>query len=77
MNKQVFNERLKIRANFYNTVAAAFSTTGVVAPLITVIYGLNTKPVDPALVFTGSAICLLASLALHLQADSVLGGIKE
>lgn len=77
MNNQAFNERLKIRANFYDTVAAAILTTGIVAPLITLIYGWNTKPVDLALVFTGSAICLLFSVALHLQAVSTVESTRE
>jgi hypothetical protein len=34
------NERLKLTANYLNTVAAAIMVTGVVAPLVALSYGL-------------------------------------
>jgi hypothetical protein len=77
LNKTVFNERLKLLAGWFNTVAAAFLTTGVVAPLIAIIYGLAPKTLDPALVFASSLICMLVSGGLHLAGRSILGALQE
>jgi hypothetical protein len=77
LNKTVLNERLKLLAGWFNTVAAAFLTTGVVAPLVTVIYGLAPKALDPALVLASSLICMLVSGGLHLAGRSILGGLQE
>lgn len=77
MNKTAFNERLKLLAGWFNTVAAAFLTTGVVAPMITVVYGLAPKTLDPALVLASSLICMLVSGGLHLAGRSILGALQE
>jgi hypothetical protein len=50
MNKTALNERLKLTANWFNSVAAAFLTTGVIGPAIALIYGVGNSPLDPALV---------------------------
>lgn len=77
LNKTVINERLKLLAAWYNTVAAAFLTTGVVAPLITIVYGVAPRTIDPALVFASSLICMLVSGGLHLAGRSILGALQE
>ncbi len=77
MNKTVLNERLKLLANWFNTVSAAFLTTGVVAPIITIIYGVASTTLDPALVLASSLIFMLVSGALHLAARSALGALRE
>jgi hypothetical protein len=77
LNKVVLNERLKLLATWFNTVAAAFLTKGVVAPVITVVYGLAPKDLDPALVFASSMICMLVSGGLHLAGSSILGALQE
>jgi hypothetical protein len=77
MNKTVLNERLKLLANWCNTVAAALVTTGVLGPIFAIIYGLSPKALDPALVFTSSLVCILVSAALHLAGRSFLDGLQE
>jgi hypothetical protein len=76
MHQVVLNERLKLIANFFNTVAAAILTTGVVAPIISFVFGFAPKNVDPALVLTTVLICGLVSYALHLGGRSILGGLQ-
>jgi hypothetical protein len=76
-SKTVVNERLKLLASGFNTVAAAFVTTGVIAPLIAVIYGLAPKTLDPVLVIVSSLICMLVSGCLHLAGRTILGALKE
>ena len=77
MNKTVFNERLKLLAGWFNTVAAALLITGAVAPMIAIIFGLAPKTVDPVLVFASSLICMLVSGGLHLAGRSILGALQE
>ena len=77
MSKLVLNERLKLLAAWFNTVAAAFLTTGVVAPLISVVYGPAPRTLDPALVITSSLVCMLVSGGLYLAGRSILGGLQE
>jgi uncharacterized membrane protein len=78
MNKTVLNERLKLLAGWFNTVAAAFVTTGVVAPAIAVIYGLAPKALDrPLLVILSSIICIVTSGGLHLAGRFILGALEE
>ena len=77
LNKTVINERLKLLAAWFNTVAAAFLTTGVVAPIIAVIYGLAPKTLDPMLVVASSLICMAASGCLHLVGRYILGALQE
>jgi hypothetical protein len=66
LNKTVINERLKLLAAWFNTVAAAFLTTGVVAPIVAIIYGLAPKTLDPTLVFVSSSICMLFSGEVYI-----------
>jgi hypothetical protein len=77
LNKTVINERLKLLAAWFNTVAAAFLTTGVVAPIVAIIYGLAPKMLDPMLVFASSSICMLVSGGLHLLGRHILGALQE
>jgi hypothetical protein len=77
LNKTVFNERLKLLAGWFNTVAAAFLITGAVAPMIAIVFGLAPTTLDPALVFASSLICMLVSGALHLAGRSILGALQE
>jgi hypothetical protein len=77
LNKTVINERLKLLAAWFNTVAAAFLTTGVVAPIVAIIYGLAPKTLDPTLVLASSSICILFSGGLHLTGRYILGALQE
>lgn len=77
MNKVAFNERLKLRATYLNNLAVALLATGIIGPILAVIYGTGAKSTDPALVGTGAGICLLLSIALHLGAQAILGGLQE
>lgn len=76
MNKAIVNERIKLRANFLNTLGVAFLVTGLVAPLIAYIEG-TTSVRDWAAILIVGLICSLFSLVLHLAGDSLLGGLKE
>jgi hypothetical protein len=66
MSKTITNEQIKLLAGFFNTVAAAILTTGVLGPVVTTIYGLSIQGVDRELVAVGSVICILVSIGIHL-----------
>jgi hypothetical protein len=77
MNKSVVNERLKLLANFANTVAAAFLSVGVIGPALALLYGLVPTAPSAASVVAGSSICVLASVTIHLSGRAILGGLRE
>jgi hypothetical protein len=73
----VVNERLKLLANFANTVAAAFLSVGVIGPALALLYGLVSSAPSAASIVAGSSICVLASVTLHLSGRAILGGLRE
>jgi hypothetical protein len=77
MNKTVRNERRKLRASWFNTSATAIMTAGVLGPIASIVYGFGPRGVDPALIFTGFAICALVSAGLHQAGLAALGDIEE
>jgi hypothetical protein len=76
VNQTVRNERLKLVASFCNIVASAMITTGAIGPMITLIYSKLFEGTDPALIWTGTAICLLVGGSIHLAGQAVLGGLE-
>jgi hypothetical protein len=77
LSKTVLNERLKLLAAWFNTVAAAVLTTGIVAPVIAVVYGFAPASASPTLVIASSLLCMLVGGGLHLAGRSVLGALQE
>lgn len=77
MNKSATNEQTKLLASFFNTVAAAFVTTGVLAPVVTVIYGLGGISLNISLVIGSSIICIMMSAGLHVAGRRFLARIVE
>lgn len=77
MSKTVTNEQIKLLAGFFNTVAAAFVTTGVLAPVITAIYGLGGLSFDTRLIISSSVICIVISTALFFVGRLILARMIE
>jgi amino acid transporter len=77
MNKSVENERTKLLAGFCNTVAAAFLTTGILAPIISTVYGLSDKSLEIGGLIVVSLACMLISAFLHIAGRSVLARMIE
>lgn len=73
----IFNERVKLFANWLNTLAGGVIITGAVAPLIAVTLGFTSAadvPVwAPAL---SSVIWLFSGVSLHLIARRSLRSLK-
>lgn len=77
MSKTVTNEQIKLLAGFFNTVAAAILTTGVLGPVVTSIYGLSSQGIDRELVAVGSVICILVSMVIHFAGRLTLMRLTE
>jgi hypothetical protein len=77
MNKTVRNERRKLTAAWFNTIATALMAAGVFAPAASQIYGFGPSRVDQTLVLVSSTVCLAVSLILHFSGRQVLGGLEE
>ncbi len=74
-NRSGRNERLKLMANYLNTLSAAIVTIGAIAPVASFAYG--NAALSPISVAIGAVICIVGSLGLHLVARWLLGGIEE
>lgn len=77
MNKTVSNERLKLLASYSNIVAAALLTTGVVGPIVAIVYGGAQTSLDAAFVIVSSLVCMLVSGGCHMLGRFILGALEE
>lgn len=77
MGKTITNEQIKLLAGFFNTVAAAILTTGVLGPVVTSVYGLSIQDMDRELVAVGSVICILVSIVIHFAGRLTLMRLIE
>jgi hypothetical protein len=77
MTKTVTNEQTKLLAGFFNAVAAAFITTGVLAPVVTGIYGFGGVFRDAGLIIGSSVICMVISIVLHFAGRLILTRMIE
>ncbi len=70
------NERLKLVANWFNTIATAIITAGTLFPIFQWIYGILPPTTDSALVNGGALICVGAGVLIHLMGQWILGGLQ-
>jgi hypothetical protein len=78
MNKTVRNERRKLMASWFNTIATALMAAGVFAPVASQIYGFGSNRSGQTLVLISSAVCGAASVGLHLLGRQLfLGDLEE
>jgi hypothetical protein len=74
----IANERIKLTAACVNTLAATTIATGVVAPLVAVVFGFPTaKPISSVGFAFGCAAWLLLGVVLHLIARGILKRLQE
>ena len=71
------NERVKLTANWLNTLATATATVGGLAPLASAVYGVNPSPLAYAYLLVVLAIWFFAAVGLHFAARHVLRGLKQ
>jgi hypothetical protein len=74
----IHNERIKLTATWLNTLSATTITTGVVAPLAALVFGL---PTSATISIGGFALAcgtwLLLGIALHFLARGVLQRMQQ
>jgi hypothetical protein len=77
MSDLIHNERTKLTATLLNTVASGLLITGVVAPLVALVYGVP-GPAQAAgwLIAVSSFACLAASITIHFVARFVLRALR-
>lgn len=75
--KQIHNERVKLRANALNTGATSAVTVGVLAPIATTLYNVSGHEPIRSVVILGMILYLLAATWLHRLAQDVLGGLVK
>lgn len=73
----IHNERTKFTANLMNALCVAFLASGVIAPLVATMYGINSVPQTASnwrVLSVGFAYFLVGS-ALHLLGKRMLKGL--
>lgn len=65
------NESVKLSATYANTIAVSVFAVGGLAPIFSVLYS-GTTAVRPAVVFSVSIVCCVASAILHIIARRIL-----
>lgn len=73
----VHNERTKLTAAWFNTLAAAIVAAGVFAPLAAILYGLSNSRAELLYVSALMLVCASAGLFLHWIGRSILAGLEE
>jgi hypothetical protein len=75
----IHNERLKLTANWLNTLAAGAVIAGAVTPMVAIAYGLrpNNDTMTSTIAIVSTAIWLFTGVALHLCARAILGRLRE
>jgi hypothetical protein len=73
----VHNEQVKLTATWLNTLAAAIITTGVVAPVVGLLFGFSgTAAISKVAIAAACGAWLLIGVILHLVARYTLGRLR-
>lgn len=73
----VHNERTKLTATWFNTLATALIAAGTFAPLAALFYGLTNTPIDGTYLAAAASGTLAFGLGLHLVGRAFLGKLRE
>ena len=72
----IHNERIKLRAAWFNTMAASTFAVGVLAPIATSFYGFAADHVPVHTVIAGIVVWFGGALWLHRRAWGTLEELK-
>lgn len=70
-------ERIKLTANYLNTIAAGFAVTGIIGPAATYLYGTSQTSRPLWALGLEVVLPLVFSIALHLNARRLLGELDR
>ena len=74
----IHNESTKLTAVWINTLAAATIVTGVIAPVVALMFGVPTSATTSITSFAFAAVSWLTlGIALHLVARIALRSLRE
>jgi hypothetical protein len=74
----VHNERTKLTATWVSSVAAAIVATGVIAPIVAVVFGIPTfAAITPGTFTLATLVWLVLGIAAHIWARYSLGRLRE
>jgi hypothetical protein len=73
----VHNERTKLTATWFNTLATAFLAAGGFAPLAAFAYGISDLRTPVVSVVVVGLVCVGVAVALHMFGRRILGRLRE
>ena len=73
----VHNERTKLTATWFNTLATAVIAAGVFAPTAALVYGVTSAPSDVRIMYALAGSCFGFGCALHLIGRFILRRLQE
>jgi hypothetical protein len=73
----VHNERTKLTAGWFNTLATALIAAGVFAPGAAVLYGISSIQLSRGFLAIILLGCVAVGVAIHLAALMLIGRMRE
>jgi hypothetical protein len=73
----VHNERTKLTAAWFNTLATALVAAGTFAPIAALLYGFSNTAADRSSLAVSAVICFVGGIALHLGGRVLLRSLRE
>ncbi|WP_454651401.1 hypothetical protein [Bradyrhizobium liaoningense] len=74
--EEIQNERLKLAANWFNTLATGVLTAGLFVPAAQFLFGVLPANTDFGLVYATGGVCIVAGVGLHFMGQWTLGGLE-
>ena len=73
----VHNERTKLTAAWFNTLATALVAAGTFAPLAALLYGFSSATAGRSSLAVSAGVCFVGGIALHLGGRALLRRLRE
>ena len=73
----IHNERTKLTASWFNTLATALVAAGTFAPLVALLYGFSAPAANQVVLVALAFACLGAGVCLHWGGRAYLKRLRE
>jgi hypothetical protein len=73
----IHNERTKLTATLFNTLATALVAAGFFAPIAAIIYGISDLRIGKGYIAALFLVCGSGGAALHWIGRAMLGSLRE
>jgi hypothetical protein len=77
MSNLIRNERVKLLANWLNTIATGVITVGIFTPLVLRIYEIGEPTKNDSFVNALLVVCIAAALGIHLLGQLLLEALDD